>query len=83
MSDQHFVQRCIRQFQKNIYTRSNGDRIIACGGGLFDLFSGMGWSDHARYRIIRTKTSPIKQFIQVSGTTLSREYRNELLKENG
>ena len=80
MNEIEYAERCVRQYKLRARTRCTGDRVIACGGGLFDLFSGVGWTNHSRYRVVRTQNA--RQLIQVSGTTLSREYRNELLKES-
>lgn len=72
---------------KHLKTRiklSNKDLVIPLGFGLFDLFSGIEWNNHSRFRILKfkDKSKPSQCFV-VSGTPLSREYRNLLLKEVG
>lgn len=79
--EKEYVDRCVRQFQSHTRTRDNGDKVVALGTGLFDLFSGDGWTNQSRYRVVRARSNGEKQLIQVSGLNLSREYRTELLKE--
>lgn len=77
------TEQMLVQHQKHTKTLSNGDHVIGLPGGVYDLFSGEGWDTPIRFRIVRfkDKTRP-HQLIQITpGTTLSSEYRNELLKE--
>lgn len=77
------VDMLLRQHKAHTSTLANGDKLIGMSGGVWDLFSGQGFSTPIRFRIIkfRDKTKP-NQLLQISGeTTLSREYRNQLLKD--
>jgi hypothetical protein len=76
-----YVERCIRQHKSHTRTRVNGDKVVSLGMGVFDLFSGDGWTNHSRFRIVRLRNNNSKQLIQLSGMTLSREYRDALVKE--
>lgn len=81
MSNAAYVERCLRQYRAHTRTRTNGDKVVSLGMGLYDLFSGRGWANQSRFRIVVARSNGAKQFIQVGGVTLSREYRNELLGE--
>ena len=62
---------------------SNGDQVIHVQGGVYDLFSGTGFDNHIRFRIVkfRDKTKSAQLLQLSSGLNLSREYRETLLKE--
>jgi hypothetical protein len=77
-----YEERCVRQYQARTKTLVNGDKLIPIHFGLYDLFSGTGWKDVSRFRVVKFKhkdTPP--QLVQVSGIPLSREYREQLLAE--
>jgi len=82
MAEKIYIERCIRQYHQHTRTRKNGDLVVSLGHGLYDLFSGDGWKNQSRYRIVKLRDSKEKQLIQVGGINLSREYRNELLLES-
>jgi hypothetical protein len=81
MNKQEYAERCIRQYQAHTRTRTNGDKVVSLGMGLFDLFSGIGWKNQSRFRIVTARSNGRKQLIQVGGLALSQEYRNTLLQE--
>ena len=73
----------LRQYRNHTKTLSNGDKVIGLPCGVYDLFSGEGWTTPIRFRIVkfRDKNRP-HQLIQITpGLGLSSEYRNMLLKE--
>jgi hypothetical protein len=77
------TEQMLRQRHNHVTNLTNGDKVIHIQGGVYDLFSGIGWDNHIRFRVIkfRDKTKP-NQLVQLStGLTLSREYRETLLKE--
>lgn len=76
-----YVDRCLRQHQTHNRKLDNGDKLITVGGGLYDLFVGRGWSEPIRFRIVHLRQQKTHQLIQVSGPTLSRDYRTYLFKE--
>jgi len=78
---QEYVDRCLRQHANHAKTLPNGDRLISMPGGLYDLFVGRGWSEPARFRMIHLRHNNSYQITQLSGPTLSREYRTYLHKE--
>jgi hypothetical protein len=82
MTEKEYADRCVRQHKAHTRVRSNGDKEVALGMGLFDLFSGAGWGNWSRFRVVRARSDGKKQLIQVAGIALSREYRTELLKEH-
>jgi hypothetical protein len=61
----------------------NGDKIIPVQGGVYDLFSGEGWMNHIRFRIVKFRDKKMNpQLLQLSsGMALSHDYRITLLKE--
>lgn len=82
MPNVNYVARCLKQYKNHTRVRKNGDHVISLGHGLYDLFSGTGWKNQSRFRVVKLRDSGEKQLIQVSGINLSREYRNELLSES-
>lgn len=75
------LARSLRQFKNHTKTLKNGDRLIRIEGGLYDLFSGTGWGNQSRFRVVKLKSRELRQLIQVSGIPLSRDYRDQLLLE--
>ena len=79
------LARNLRQFKAHTKTLENGDKLIKIEGGLYDLFSGIGWKNQSRFRVVRLKhsVSGARQLslIQIGGISLSREYRDQLLHE--
>jgi hypothetical protein len=73
----------VAQHKRHTHNLKNGDLAIALPGGVYDLFSGDGWDTPIRFRIVKFRDkSRAPQLLQISGgTTLTREYREELLKE--
>ena len=76
-----YESRCIRQYQAHTRKRENGSLLLNIEGGLWDLFSGTGFKNHSRFRIVRMKQTGVRSLIQVSGVNLSPALRAELLKE--
>jgi hypothetical protein len=78
---QGYVERCLRQHTNHSTKLPNGDCLISMPGGLYDLFVGQGWSVPARIRLIHLRSNNSYQITQLSGPTLSREYRTYLHRE--
>lgn len=78
---QEYVDRCLKQHKAHSKNLTNGDHLIHIQGGLYDLFVGKGFSTQIRFRMVHLKQNNSHQIIQLSGPTLSREYRTQLHKE--
>jgi hypothetical protein len=83
MPNKEYIDRCLRQYGSHTTTRTNADKVVQINHGLYDLFSGSGWKNWSRFRVVRMQTTGTKQLIQVGGVPLSRDYRNVLLMEFG
>lgn len=66
-----------------IIHRKDGSAVIPVQDGLFDAFFGQGFNTHSRFRVIKFRGAqgPSRQLYQVSGTNMSRDLRDQLLKE--
>lgn len=75
----------LRQYARHSRNLSTGDKVVAIQDGLFDLFTGIGFANPSRFRIVKIRRgipgTPDRQLIQVSGKALDRNYRELLLKE--
>jgi len=75
----------LRQYARHSHNLSTGDKVVAIQDGLFDLFTGLGFANPSRFRIVKIRRgapgTADRQLIQVNGKALDREYRERLLKE--
>ena len=71
----------LRQHKSHTKTLGNGDKLVHINHGLYDLFSGDGWKNASRFRIVKIRQTGVTSLVPVSGIHLTREYRDLLLKE--
>lgn len=72
-----------KKAQERMIHRKDGSLIIPIQDGLFDLFQGSGFANHSRFRVVRFRgvEGQTRQLYQVSGSSMSRELREQILKE--
>lgn len=64
------VPMMIRQYSRHVATTQDGSRIIYFGRGLVDIFTGVEWLHHSRYRYEN------QRFKYVSGRVLPQSWIN-------
>jgi hypothetical protein len=49
------VQKYLKQYQQHVQSLPNGDKIILIGTKVRDVFTGHGWRNHRRERLVNGK----------------------------
>jgi hypothetical protein len=55
MSQNQQVQKYLKQYQQHVQSLPNGDKIILIGTKVRDVFTGHGWRNHRRERLVNGK----------------------------
>lgn len=81
MTDKEYAERCVRQHKSHTKQRVDGSLLVRIEGGLWDLFTGNGFKNHSRFRIVKVKQTGNRSLIQISGLNLNPALRAALLEE--